>query len=171
MLNPILLATEGLDDEAVAKKICAVLNIPVSASYPAGGKTRLDPKLPSYNRAAAHAPWLVLRDLDADAPCPSQLCGRLIAEKAPALLLRTKTHDGSSGETIAETKCAVHGAATGIFGADWPGIHSQIDRIFTSSLGPTACGNHLKQPQPLHQGSPPFVSPLSWDNTFTANTR
>jgi hypothetical protein len=88
MLNPISLATEGLDDEAAAKKICSVLNIPVSASYPAGGKTRLDPKIPSYNRAAAIAPWLVLRDLDADAPCPSQLAEQLIAEKAPALLLR-----------------------------------------------------------------------------------
>lgn len=87
-LSPISLATEGLDDEAVAKKICSVLRIPILASYPAGGKTRLDPKIPSYNRAAKIAPWLVLRDLDADAHCPSDLCGRLIIEKAPTLLLR-----------------------------------------------------------------------------------
>lgn len=88
MPHPLSLATEGLDDEAAARKICSVLGIPVAASYPLGGKSKLDPKIPSYNRAAAIAPWLVLRDLDADAPCPSELCGRLIAERAPALLLR-----------------------------------------------------------------------------------
>ena len=26
----------------------------------------MDPKLPGYNRSAAHSPWLVLRDLDHD---------------------------------------------------------------------------------------------------------
>jgi hypothetical protein len=66
MLTPISLATEGLDDEAAAKKICAVLQIPVHISYTMGGKTRLDPKIPAYNRAASSfAPWLVLRDLGA----------------------------------------------------------------------------------------------------------
>lgn len=89
MLTPISLATEGLDDEAAAKKICAVLQIPVHISYPMGGKTRLDPKIPAYNRAASSfAPWLVLRDLDADARCPSELCGRLINNKTEPLLLR-----------------------------------------------------------------------------------
>ena len=88
MLIPISLATEGLDDEAAAKKICSVLRIPIHASYPAGGKTKLDPKIPAYNRAASLAPWLVLRDLDADSPCPSNLCERLISQKTPGLLLR-----------------------------------------------------------------------------------
>ena len=88
MPTPISLATEGLDDEAAAKKICAVLQIPVDFSYPAGGKTRLDPKLPHYNQAASRTPWLVLRDLDADARCPSELCGRLINNKTEGLLLR-----------------------------------------------------------------------------------
>jgi hypothetical protein len=88
MLIPISLVTEGLDDEAAAKKICAVLQIPVHISYPAGGKTRLDPKIPAYNLAASFAPWLVLRDLDADARYPSELCGRLINNKTESLLLR-----------------------------------------------------------------------------------
>ena len=49
MLSPIYLATEGLDDEAVARKICSVLSISVAYSYPAGGKSKLDPKIKAYN--------------------------------------------------------------------------------------------------------------------------
>jgi len=69
MQQALTLATEGFDDEAVARKICATLGISVAHSYPARGKTKLDPKIRAYNQAAALAPWLVLRDLDADDPC------------------------------------------------------------------------------------------------------
>jgi len=85
---PISLATEGLDDEAIARKICASMSVPIAYSYPAGGKSRLDPKIPGYNQAALHSPWLVLRDLDNDSPCPSGLCDTLVADKSPMLLLR-----------------------------------------------------------------------------------
>ncbi|MFN9910665.1 MAG: hypothetical protein ACK56F_31925, partial [bacterium] len=53
MLQQISLATEGLDDQAVALKLCAKLSIPVKASCQAAGKSRLEPKLPAYNQAAA----------------------------------------------------------------------------------------------------------------------
>jgi hypothetical protein len=33
----------------------------------AGGKTKLDPRLPGYLDAARRTPWLILRDLDRDA--------------------------------------------------------------------------------------------------------
>jgi hypothetical protein len=88
MAHPISLATEGLDDEAVAQKLCAVLAIPVKATYPARGKARLDAKLPAYNEAAALGPWLVLRDLDFDAPCPGELCKQLLRSRASKLLVR-----------------------------------------------------------------------------------
>jgi hypothetical protein len=88
VLEPITLATEGMDDEAVARKICAVLSVPVGPSYPAGGKSKLDPKIPSYNAAARLSPWFVLRDLDADAPCPGSLRDSLAADISPRLLLR-----------------------------------------------------------------------------------
>ena len=88
MAHPISLATEGLDDQAVAQKLCAVLAIPVKAAYPAGGKAKLDPKLLAYNQASALGPWLVLRDLDFDAPCPGELCKQLLRNKSSKLLLR-----------------------------------------------------------------------------------
>ncbi len=61
MRQSLTLATEGFDDEAVARKICAVLGITVAQSYPACGKSKLDPKIMAYNKAAVFAPWLVLR--------------------------------------------------------------------------------------------------------------
>jgi hypothetical protein len=88
MLLPISLATEGLDDEAIARKICTSLAVPVAYSYPSGGKSRLDPRIPGYNKAALHAPWLVLRDLDNDSPCPSSLCEALVQDRSPMMLLR-----------------------------------------------------------------------------------
>lgn len=88
MLEPISLATEGMDDEAVARKICAVLSVPVGSSYPAGGKSKLDPRIPKYNAAARLSPWFVLRDLDGDAPCPGALRDSLVASISPRLLLR-----------------------------------------------------------------------------------
>ena len=88
MQLPMSLATEGLDDEAIARKICSSLSVPVAYSYPAGGKSRLDPKISGYNQAALLSPWLVLRDLDNDSPCPSGLCNTLLENKSPMLLLR-----------------------------------------------------------------------------------
>lgn len=88
MQQPLTLATEGFDDDAVARKICASLGISVGHSYPARGKSKLDPKIRAYNQAAAFAPWLVLRDLDADAPCPGALCRQLVENPADQMVLR-----------------------------------------------------------------------------------
>jgi hypothetical protein len=88
MRQPLTLATEGFDDEAVARKICAVLGITVAQSYPSRGKSKLDPKIMAYNKAAVFAPWLVLRDLDGDAPCPGELCRQLLEHPADQMMLR-----------------------------------------------------------------------------------
>jgi len=88
MQQPLTLATEGFDDEAVARKICATLGISVADFYPARGKTKLDPKIRAYNQAAAFVPWLVLRDLDADAPCAGALCRQLLQDPADQMMLR-----------------------------------------------------------------------------------
>jgi hypothetical protein len=89
MLQQISLATEGLDDQAVALKLCAKLSIPVKASCQAAGKSRLEPKLPAYNQAAALGSWLQLRDLDFDTACPGTLCENLVINKSRNLVLRT----------------------------------------------------------------------------------
>jgi len=54
--------------QALCKKAGFEVREPI---FDAGGKTTLDPKLLGLARAAAGAPYLVLRDLDHDAPCAS----------------------------------------------------------------------------------------------------
>ena len=175
MPHPLSLATEGLDDEAAARKICSVLGIPVSASYPLGGKSKLDPKIPSYNRAAAIAPWLVLRDLDADAPCPSELCGRLIAERAPALLLRIPVKSIESW-LLADpiSLSAFLGISQSLIPLSPEVLPSPKLTIVNLARRSRKRGVQAMVPQhsrPLHQGPPPVVWPLRSDNTLPANTR
>lgn len=84
----IALATEGSDDLAVARRLvehAGHLIGPGPGEH--GGAANLDQALPGYYRAAAHLPWLVLRDLD-QAPCAPGLVTELAPHRPPALLLR-----------------------------------------------------------------------------------
>jgi hypothetical protein len=80
MLLPIkvLYWAEGPTDRAVAVALIAHAGAEPGPDYSArqksaSGKQRLDQKLPAYNAAAAHEPFLVLRDLDRDAECAPSL--------------------------------------------------------------------------------------------------
>lgn len=85
----ITLAVEGIADRALAERLTRHVGLPgLAAVHILGGKHRLDQRLPSYNYAARHAPWLVLRDLDHDADCAPELGRNLVPEPAPGLLLR-----------------------------------------------------------------------------------
>jgi hypothetical protein len=84
----ITLAVEGLVDSAVARRLCEDIGHDIGPVHILNGKTRLDPKLRAYNHAATHAPWLVLRDLDHDAPCAVELRQRLLPEPAARMIFR-----------------------------------------------------------------------------------
>ena len=62
---------------------CGSSVVPLT-SFVAGGKTELDPRIPGLNRQAARTNWLILRDLDHDAPCPPALVQDLLAGQAIA---------------------------------------------------------------------------------------
>lgn len=53
----VTVATEGIVDTAVAKRILSSLRLEVGAAYGERGKPWLDRRLQSYNQAARHAPW------------------------------------------------------------------------------------------------------------------
>ena len=74
----VRLALEGETDVPVAKRILNVAGVESLEPIVARSKTRLDPLIPGLNRAAAGMNWLILRDLDHDAPCPAGLVGRLL---------------------------------------------------------------------------------------------
>lgn len=80
---------EGDSDREAAKVIVASTGRTVARVVVAGGKTRLDPKIANYNRAARQSSWVVFRD--SDGKCPSRLRAEITTEIttwSPNFLLR-----------------------------------------------------------------------------------
>lgn len=77
----ISIAVEGESDREAAKAIVRATGRSVAKVYPAGGKTRLDPKISNYCRAARFGRWVVFRDSDGE--CPVALRRRLLAGVEP----------------------------------------------------------------------------------------
>ncbi|MCG3170842.1 MAG: hypothetical protein CALGDGBN_02413 [Pseudomonadales bacterium] len=81
-------AVEGLVDEAVAQRLIRHAGAEPGAIYPCGGKAQLRKRIPGFNNAARHAPWLVLVDLDRDEDCALPLRAAWIPAPAPRLCFR-----------------------------------------------------------------------------------
>lgn len=64
-------AVEGRSDEGMAIAVLRAAGIDARRVLSADGKTRLDPKIPGYMKAAAFEPWVVFRD--SDGVCPVDL--------------------------------------------------------------------------------------------------
>ena len=80
----VLYWAEGPTDRAAALALIKVAGVLPGPDYATrqksvSGKDQLDKKMPAYNAAAAHEPFLLIRDLDDDADC------------APSFLTETKT--------------------------------------------------------------------------------
>lgn len=65
-MRPVTCAVEGTSDDPVARRMLQAVGLTPGVVIVEEGKTILDPKLPNYNRAARHMPWLIVRDLDHD---------------------------------------------------------------------------------------------------------
>jgi hypothetical protein len=81
-------AVEGFPDEAVATRLTEKLGVPSVEIYVKHGKGNLDKSLGAYNAAARFSTWLVLRDLDHDAPCPGALRDTLLPQRSPHMIFR-----------------------------------------------------------------------------------
>ncbi|QHN17022.1 hypothetical protein GII30_08330 [Gordonia amarae] len=71
------IAVEGESDREAAKSVVIAAGRTVDRVAVAGGKTRLDPKIPKYNAAAKRQSWVVFRD--SDGTCPVQLREQLLS--------------------------------------------------------------------------------------------
>ena len=60
----------------VYEKLIRLVGFDPRPTRVAGGKPKLDPRIPELNRSGAALNWLILRDLDHDAPCASELIDR-----------------------------------------------------------------------------------------------
>ena len=75
-MRTVTIVVEGVTDEPFIRRIVGDHKLQVSAVYGKRGKGDLDKKLPAFNNAARfHGSWLVVRDLDMDAPCAAALGG------------------------------------------------------------------------------------------------
>lgn len=81
-------AVEGDPDEAVVRRLAEATDLEIVAVHGKKGKSYLDQKAEAFNAAAKHGPWLVLRDLDNDAPCPGELVRRLLPRPSRQMVLR-----------------------------------------------------------------------------------
>jgi hypothetical protein len=91
-MHPVNVVVEGDTDLPVARAILKHVGLEPGLEIDCGGKARLDQRLPGYSAAAAHSPWLVLRDLDTDAACAAALVHRLVPRPARRLCLRIAVH-------------------------------------------------------------------------------
>ncbi len=82
------IAVEGRIDAAVAGRLLKEAGLEAEEVYLRRGKSDLDPRIPGYARAAAYWPWLTLRDLDQDAPCPPALLAKLVPDQPTYLCFR-----------------------------------------------------------------------------------
>ena len=86
----VYFAVEGRTDIPIAQRLIQLVGLRAQQAVVAGSKSKLDPRVRKLNRSAAQLNWLVLRDLDHDAPCASELVGNLFGAdtRASRLALR-----------------------------------------------------------------------------------
>lgn len=89
-MTTVYFAVEGRTDVPIAQRLIRFVGFRPQEAIVAGGKSKLDPRIPALNRSGARINWLILRDLDHDAPCASQLIDGLLGEstRLPRVALR-----------------------------------------------------------------------------------
>ena len=95
-MSAVYVATEGLIDTAVVRRICSDLGIDIVEVYGQEGKDQLNQRLHGYNEAARRWPWLVLRDLNSDADCAPLLSHGLLPDPAPHMVFRLAVREVES---------------------------------------------------------------------------
>jgi hypothetical protein len=88
MATYVNIVAEGEVDASVARAILRHVGLEPGTIHVKGGKAKIDSNIGGYNHAAAHGYWLVLRDLNGDAPCAGELVRRLVPHPETGLVLR-----------------------------------------------------------------------------------
>ena len=84
----LTLAVEGISDEAILRRLCLLVGVPVGPVHGLSGKLQLDRNIFGYNAAAQYAPWLVVRDLNGDADCAPSLRAKLLPNPSQQMYFR-----------------------------------------------------------------------------------
>ena len=87
-MTPVNLLVEGPTDEVVLHRLFVYIQIQPGFTYGKHGKAALLERLPNYNQAAYHYPWVVVVDLDHDAECAPDYVATILPAPAPQMCLR-----------------------------------------------------------------------------------
>jgi len=85
---PISAVVEGDVDEAVLSKIVEEAGVTLASVFGRTGKHHIYQRLKAYNKAAQFSPWIILLDLDHDAPCAPTLVSQQMPEPSKLLSFR-----------------------------------------------------------------------------------
>lgn len=83
---PVLV--EGDGDVPIARRLLEFVGFEIGTVYGLSGKNRVDERIEAYNEAARFAKWLVLRDLNGDAPCAPELLRHLLPDPSRGMCFR-----------------------------------------------------------------------------------
>jgi hypothetical protein len=92
----VSVGVEGQSDQGVASAIIKSCGLSVAGYFGNHGKHSLLKKLPGYNAAAMHSPWIVLVDLDKDGPCPGAKCNEWLPNPSPLMCFRIAVREMES---------------------------------------------------------------------------
>lgn len=96
MNTAISVVVEGITDEAIMRRLLALVGLEVGPVYVTASKKKLLKQLPNFNRAAKHSAWAVLADLDQDYDCVVKAKQAWLAQPAPRLCFRIAVRKAES---------------------------------------------------------------------------
>ncbi|MGH2904282.1 MAG: hypothetical protein ACRDK7_11985 [Solirubrobacteraceae bacterium] len=79
---------EGIIDEAIVRTLLGHTGHVAGTIYVQGGKSKLLSKLAGFNAAARFSPWLVLIDLNGDAPCAPEFVAAMLPNPSSQMVFR-----------------------------------------------------------------------------------
>ncbi len=85
---PVTVVVEGSTDLPVLSRVLEFVGCSIDVVHGQQGKAAIDRNILGYNNAARFSPWIVLRDLDNDAPCAAALAERMLQAPSPWMRLR-----------------------------------------------------------------------------------
>ena len=85
---PVSGVVEGIVDEAIVRALLGHAGHVPGTIYVQRGKARLLERLAGFNSAARFSPWLVLVDLNGDAPCAPEFVTTVMPTPSPQMMFR-----------------------------------------------------------------------------------
>lgn len=94
--HPVSAVVEGITDRAVLARLVEEAGLSLGSVHGLKGKEWIRARIAQYNRAAEHSPWVVIVDLDSDAPCAASLVSGWVPQRAPRFCLRVAVREVES---------------------------------------------------------------------------